>query len=271
MHNEAPSRVKATITDSHFLIALGVGLTLLINACFAATTQAPAKNPQNSKISVPLVGCASDGQQGPVKAPRNARKSLAIPVAAARQLAYYKAEYGPGVLGPLGWYCFSTYGSNGSSLYINPQPIDGKDLFSDKWKGFTGPAIQLSVMEGGTSGRFDVARVIARVFPTRMGFLKDVIAEGIEPASDFPTGPYASDKLIYRSKEMVEYRTPANASGLGTDSRLAKNNEPIYGVAILSGEDTNLTQAAIRVSAPDAHLVPVILREVEREAASSGD
>lgn len=33
MHNEAPSRIKATITDSHFLIPLGVffvGLVLLI-------------------------------------------------------------------------------------------------------------------------------------------------------------------------------------------------------------------------------------------------
>ncbi len=34
----------------------------------------------------------------------------------AARLAYYKAKNGFGILGPRGWHCFSTYGSNGSTL-----------------------------------------------------------------------------------------------------------------------------------------------------------
>ena len=88
---------------------------------------------------------------------------MAISAASAQRLAYYKAQYGLGVLAPRGWHCFSTYGSNGSSLFISPDAIDSKALFSDDWKGFSGQAIQISYSSGGTSGRFEVAKVIARV------------------------------------------------------------------------------------------------------------
>jgi hypothetical protein len=76
-----------------------------------------------------------------------------------------KLKRGLGVLAPRGWHCFSTYGSNGSNLFVSPVPIDGKALFSADWKGFMGDVVQLSVMDGGTSGRFEVAKVVARVFP----------------------------------------------------------------------------------------------------------
>ena len=85
------------------------------------------------------------------------------------------------------------------------------------WKGFTGSAIEIAVSSGGTSGRFEVAKVIARVFPAYKQFAQNVIAEGIEPASDFPSGPYSNDKLTYRAKNIVEFETPANTAGLGTD------------------------------------------------------
>jgi hypothetical protein len=42
--------------------------------------------------------------------------------------------------------------------------------------------------------------------PTVPSFAK-LIAEGIEPESDFPFGPYPKDKLIYKSEELVEYQT----------------------------------------------------------------
>jgi len=70
---------------------------------------------------------------------------------------------------------------------------------------FSGPAIQLSVAVGDTSGRFEVAQIIARVFPSHRNFVRDVIAEDIEPASNFPFGPFPKDKLTYKSKELVEY------------------------------------------------------------------
>jgi hypothetical protein len=193
---------------------------------------------------------------------------VAISAAGAERLAYYKAEYGPGVLAPRGWHCFSIYGSDGSNLYLSPDAIDSKTLLSVDWKGFTGPAIQISVSSGGTSGRFAVAKVIARVFPAYKQFAQNVIAEGIEPASDFPSGPFASDKLTDRGKNIVEFETPANTAGLGTDSRLLPNASPIDGVAIISGTDTDLIQLSARVAAKDRDLIPLIVKQVESDAAA---
>lgn len=229
-----------------------------------ASATSTAMNP------VPFVGCASDGQGGPQAAPTGQNKMATISAAAAQRLAYYKAQYSAGVLAPRGWHCFSTYGSNGASLFISPDPIDGKTvLLSSDWKGFAGPAIQISIAEGGTSGRFEVAKVIARVFPAYKAFAQSVIAEGIEPASDFPSGPYAKDSLTYRAKNIVEFETPANTAGLGTDSRLEANASPIDGVAMIVGSDTDLVQLSARVSAQDRDLIPLIVQQVESDAAAS--
>jgi len=231
----------------------------------AKGTAAPA---EPAAVTVPFVGCASDGMAGPQQAPSGKSLAVAIPAAIAQRLAYYKAEYGPGALAPRGWNCFSSYGSDGSSLFVSPDPINTSDLSSMDWKGFTGQVIEVSEMDGGTSGRFEVAKVIARVFPEYKTFAQNVIAEGIEPASDFPFGPYPSDKLTYRAKNIVEFETPANAQGLGTDSRLQMNASPIDGVAIIAGADTDLVQLSARVPANDSDLIPAMVGQAEKEAAA---
>lgn len=218
---------------------------------------------------IPFVGCKSDGQAGPLKAPKGATKMMSLPPDIARELAYYKAEEGVGVLAPRGWYCFATYGSNGGNLYVAPEPIDQNLVFTDKWKGFAGSAVQLAVEVGGTSGRFGVAEVIARVFPAHMSFVRDVVKEGIEPASSFPVGAYPKDDLTYKSDEIVEYQTPANAEGLGTQSWLRKNDQPISGVAILVGEETNLFQLSARLPPNLTSALPAIIRRVELDAKRS--
>jgi hypothetical protein len=194
--------------------------------------------------------------------------AIAVPAAIAKRLAYYKAEYSSGVLAPRGWNCFSIYGSDGSQLFVSPDPIDSATLMSVAWKGFTGDAVQISDISGGTSGRFEVAKVIARVFPDYKAFAQRVIAEGIEPASDFPFGPYPGDKLTYRGKNIVEFETPANAQGLGTDSRLLMNASPIDGVAVISGTDTDLTLLTARFSGPDRDLIAAMVAQAEREAVA---
>jgi hypothetical protein len=231
---------------------------------FSQTTPAAS----TAMSQVPFVGCASDGQVGPQAAPTGKSKAVAISPAAALRLAYYKAQYGPGVLAPRGWHCFSTYGSNGANLFVSPDAIDSKALFSPDWKGFAGQVIEVSIAEGGTSGRFEVAKVIARVFPAYKQFAQNVITEGIEPASDFPFGPYAKDKVTYRGTNTVEFETPANTKGLGTDSRLLPNASPIDGVAIITGTDTDLVQLSARVSAKDRDLIPLIVKQVESEAGA---
>jgi len=234
-----------------------------------AQTKPAAAPPQAASVQVPFVGCASDGQVGPLKAPTGPGRAFAIPRAFVQRLAYYKAEYGIGVLAPRGWHCFSTYGSDGSNLFVSPDPINPKAPFTTDWKGLSGEAIGVSVSLGGTSGRFQVAQIIMRVFPAYAAFARNVIAEGVEPASSFPSGPYPNDKLTYRGKNIVEFETPANAEGLGTNSRLQSGAGPIDGVAIVSGADTDLTQLSARLKDNDRDLTQTIVSQVELEASAS--
>lgn len=213
---------------------------------------------------VPFVGCASDGQTGPTKAPRGTSKVVATSPQIALRLAYYKAEYGSGTLAPRGWHCFGTSGSNGSNLYVSPNPI-ADPILLPHWNGFSGPAIQVSDSDGRTSGRFEVAAIIARVFPAHAAFVKRVVAEGIQPASSFPRGPYRGDRLRYLNQEVVEYETPANQDGLGTRSRLKKNGSPISGVSILAGTPPDLTLLALRLPPGAADLGPIVIRQIELE------
>ena len=228
---------------------------------------------QVAAVQVPFVGCASDGQAGPLAVPTDKSEAVAIPAALAQRLAYYKGGTGAGVLAPRGWHCFLQYGSDGGNLFVSPDPIDSTTVMSMDWKGFTGNAIELSVMLGGTSGRFEVAQIIARVFPAYKAFAQSVIAEGIEPASSFPFGPYPTDKLTYKGNNVVEFVTPANAQGLGTCSRLQANSSPIDGVAVLVGgganQDTNLVQLSARLSATESDLIPAIVGQREKEAAAA--
>jgi hypothetical protein len=191
---------------------------------------------------------------------------VSIDAETAAQLAYYKADEGFGVLAPRGWYCFGTYGSDGENLYVSKDPIRGAELLSTQWKGFTGPAIEVSHQMGDTSGRFEVAKTIARVFPAHGAFVRGVINEGIEPASSFPSGPYPKDKLTYKSKEIVEYQTPPETDGLGTQSRLQKNADPIRGVAMLVGETPDLAYLAVRLPGGLTDLTSSIEQQVERDA-----
>jgi len=239
------------------LIALAVGTQMLGQA-----TASPMKS------VVPFVGCKSDGQVGPLKAPKGESKRVDAPPDVTRRLAYYEVEGGLGALAPRGWFCFGTYGSSGTNLYLTPQPIDPKLLFSPSWKGFSGPAIQFSIVYGSTSGRFGVARHIARVFPAHSEFVGNVISEGTAPASDFPRGPYPSDKLVYKGTESVEFETAANAEGLGTDSRLLPGPDPIRGANILVGADPDLLSLAVRLPAKDKDLVSTIIRQVDDQAAT---
>jgi hypothetical protein len=127
--------------------------------------------------------------------------------------------------------------------------------------------IQISSVNGGTSGRYEVARIIARVFPDRKEVVEKVIAEGVEPASAFPSGPYPTDTLIYRGDGIVEFVTPPRKDGLGTASRLLKNNSPIHGVAILFGEEPSLLHLSVRLPSAISELVAqLIIEQAEREA-----
>ncbi len=245
----------------------------VLGACLACVSAAAYG--QGTVARVPFVGCRSDGQLGPQKAPSGKSKVVPIDAKTATRLAYYKAHEGYGVLAPRGWSCFGTYGSSGETLYVTADPIRGADLMSPKWKGFAGPVIQASFEYGGTSGRFGVAEMIARVFPKHNAFVQQVINEdrdlGITPADSFPSSPYPQDGLNYKSNEIVEYETPAETEGLGTQSRLLKNADPIRGVAILVGETPDLAYLAVRLSPGMDDLAPFIFQQAERDGAKADE
>ena len=215
-------------------------------------------------VSVQFIGCKSAGQVGPQEAPRGTTISVPISLGAAQKLAYYSAfGEGVGVLAPRGWYCFGTYGSSGSALLVSPQPIDTASMFST-WDGLSGPIICVSNWEGGSSGRFQVAEIIARVFPAYEEFATRVMEEGL--GRPFKFGPYPKDALTYKGKTVVEYRTPAQADGLGTHLWLKKNGSSIDGVAILTGQPPDLTLLSVRLPPELSGLTSIIVHQVERDA-----
>jgi hypothetical protein len=246
--------------------SLAVGLS----ACGKTDGGAPASAAAPViSTAIPFVGCASDGQTGPQAAPTGGPEAVQMTAADAAQLAYYEMQNGPGVIGPRGWSCAGIYGSDGATLVVAPNPVQPSDLSGTRWAGAGGEAIEARVASGDTSGRFTVAQVIQRVFPAHQAFAQGVINEGVDPASSFPTGPYASDKITTKSNEVVEYQTPANAVGLGTDTnlnlRLAPGADPVSGVVILSGQAPDLSQASVRLPASLAPLAGDIIQKYEAD------
>jgi len=238
-------------------------LLMLCSASLGTVYISAQQTSRTPSSVVPFIGCPSDGQVGPIAAPTGHPKRVKLPSAIAARFAYYKGDDSLGVLAPRGWQCFSTYGSNGSSLFVAPLLPPHKSFFSGSWKGFSGSVIQISNMDGGTSGRFSVAETIARVFPTHRAFAQQVLDEHLG-LDKLPSGPYPTDVLHYRSPEVVEYTTPPNTDGLGTQTRLLKNGTPITGVEILQTEEPNAISLAVRLSADTSDLAPFIIRDVEQ-------
>jgi hypothetical protein len=250
------------------LCVIFTALTIWLPSSLFAQTKPQGPGYEAPVVRVPFVGCSSDGQVGPVAAPKGAEKLVGIDAGAAQKLAYYKAENSPGVLAPRGWYCFGTYGSGSSSLLVTPQPIKTDKLLSATSGGITGPAISVSETNGGTSGRFAVAGLIARVFPARKTFVQSVIKEGLVPASEFPFGPYPNDKLIFQSDRIVEYQTPPHSEGLGAMGWFKTSDYPTNGVAILQGEVPDLLFLAVRLPPDLNDLASHIIRQAERDNAA---
>jgi hypothetical protein len=232
-----------------------------ILACGMLCAQASVHAQEIAAVSVPFVGCKSYGQVGPTEAPKGTSRPVPITAQEAQGLAYYRSAQGPAVLAPQGWYCLGISGSSGEGLNVSAQPIDGSAL--------EGPAIEIFHSLGETLGRFEVAQLIARVFPDYKDFVSRTIKLFDFPAGRFTFGPYPNDVLTYKSNTIVEYNTPAQTEGLGTHSLLSKNANPIEGVAMLIGqvpETPDLLLLSVRLPPELTGLTAAIVDEIERDA-----
>jgi hypothetical protein len=223
--------------------------------------QSVTSDSKAAKMLVPFIGCEADGQVGSIDAPQKPKQRMELDARVAQRVAMYQAAIGPSVIGPRGWSCLAIYGSGGATLYLTPEKM--RDVFSSNWMGIAGPGIAASTIEGGTSGRFTVARVAARVFPKERSSILGIIRDYGLQAKDYPFGPLPSDRLRYLDDRTVEYETQPRSEGFGTlVSRLQPTNDAIRGVSILK-PTFDLRHLAVRIPEPLNDLTPVIIRQFE--------
>ena len=157
---------------------------------------------------------------GTYEAARGLPTLVNLPPATADQLAWYecRGEAGRfGTFGPRGWNCFVTIGPNGWTVYVAPELLDSAKLLEHRnWKGFRGPAIQLSGSDGGTSGRFEVAKVVARVFPAHRDYARSIISEGFGPPQTIPLD------LFHPTTSPAKARISSNSPHLLTETGSAR-------------------------------------------------
>jgi len=212
---------------------------------------------------VPFVGCETDGQAKAVEAPKGVNQAATISAGSAELLAYYTEGWrGTGVLAPRGWYCVGLYGSGGSVLYVTPESISGPQ------GGISGPIVELAYMSADNgSGRYDIAQVLARVFPGQRAFVESVIdGLGLPGAGGLKFGPFPRDRLIVQNDRLVQFQTPPHTIGLGTINWVKPGDDPIDGVAIFEGPAPHLLPylLMLRVRLPRQlrDLTPVIIHDL---------
>jgi hypothetical protein len=233
--------------------------SLLIAALLAAHAADAAE------LSVTFVGCVEHAMADEYPPPPAPALLPKLPEKlAARLVLYGSADLA--VLAPRGWVCATLSGSSGGFLMVVPPEAEPADWYK---ASFSGPAIQLSKSFSGTSGRFQVAQIFARIFPDQDRFVQSVIAEGLWPAGDFPKGPFANDEITVKRAELVEYRTPAGADGLGLKSRLGRGDAISGAALILSQDEPDLLKLDIRLPEGQADLVPIIRDWVEGHYAET--
>ncbi len=173
------------------------------------------------------------------------------------------------VLAPRGWHCFDTYGSGGADLLVTPGTFTMLTL--PAFNRLSGPAVELSFLNGENSGRADVAALLSRLFPSERRFIADAQADGIRPGP-LPRGPFTRDRTTRRGPTEVDFTTPAGSNGLGTfDSRLDHGRDAIEGAAILTHSNGADSILLLRVRLPHGSRLRAsdILRAVREATATA--
>jgi hypothetical protein len=223
-------------------VRVAVSVALLLWCCVVAAAEI-----SQSQQPVPSVACPANDQMGAAKPVTGEPMPAPVEQRTAEQMAYYRAEYGPGVYAPRGWHCRAWYGSNGGFLVVTPKPIPPPYFPVPK---ITGAAVVIDSSDRGSSGRFHVAIVAAQLFPVvGSEFIAQVKQEHLIADSSFDAEPYPDDQIKYLSDRFAQYTTPANRAGLGTAGVLEMSNLAVRGVIVLNLErETNtLTEVQVRL------------------------
>lgn len=227
---------------------------------FLATLGPVQQRPALVSAEIQVVGCPSDGQMGFISAPDlPPRQRLTLPEGVAPYLTFYSADPGlkGGVLAPRGWSCRRTSGSSGFTLAVVPP-----GAVSDEVGQFPrGPAVIRRVAEGGTSGRFEVARFAARLFPQIRTFVNQVRGEDPSSWNDYVFSPWPDDRIVYLSSTAVGFATPPGRLGLGRDRLDYAPNEMVRGLIFLNDPDSvdlSLSRLSVRLGVGQDWLYPAI-------------
>ena len=213
----------------------------------------------DNTVQIPFVGCPADGQVGPIPPPTGGPRTVHLNFKLPGPIAYYEGKDGVGAFAPAGWHCFVTYGSAGAATIVSAHTLPKSGVPSGS---FDPPVLVLSVLYGDTSGRFDVARLGSMLFPdiTR-DFVKSVEDEGIESKADIEVTKYPKDRITHLSNTLVEFETPADTKGLGTEGYVNITHTSILGLIGLDDSD-GFGMSILRVSmgTKDKDWTPILLK-----------
>ena len=201
--------------------------------------------PRLEDSSIPIVRCPASTMAVDEPPPElSSQVQVRIPPRLANKLAYYKGPLFKVVLAPRGWTCNQYAGTGASTFLIAP---DGAGVL--RAEQYPGPQIAVRVAIGATSGRFEVAKISARLFSILSDFIERVRGEKLDEISD---EPFPGDTYYYLSPTVVKWDAQPTGDG-------------VVGLAYLSGHkaEPTLTLMQVRLGADSQELVPAILgREI---------
>jgi hypothetical protein len=207
---------------------------------------------------VPVVGCPVSGMaddEPPPTTPPSTR--VLIPQGTAGSLAFFTTDPDArrGVLAPKSWSCHAQSGSDGDILHVVPP-----DAVQDRQGGYRGPMVRRRFVDGSTSGRFEVARVAARLFPQARAFVERVRSENLDGPEPYAFSPWPADRIQRLSGSVVAYSTPGGAQGLGRSGKPPYGPEETTGVVMYdaSGDEPSLVGIDVRLGSRDDLLATAI-------------
>jgi hypothetical protein len=197
---------------------------------------------------IPAIDCPADDQTEPEKSAGSEPTPVQVEPRLADQLAYYGSARRLGVFAPKGWSCRAWSGANGSFLVVTPKHLAPPYY---PLPNIGGPAVTINSWDGGGPGRFHVAIIAAQLFSlVGSEFIAHVRQEHLIPDSSFGVTRYAEDDVKYLSDRLVEFSTPANHPGIGSDDMLEVSAAPIRGLMILNLENEVDTLTELRIRLP---------------------